>query len=126
MDSTAEPIRLTVDWIGSVRLREHSSARAEVGNARREVEGSTVVGGLLKCEAGGNVATNLPGSMKPYVPISRKSASDAPFAFVFQLTRDSSGGLVWNLISFGDRHPMNLAARTVYERPLKRLHGRFS
>lgn len=126
--SAAEiPVRFgEQEWHEEVgRLGEHSPARTRAENARREVEGSTAIGGLLKCEAGGNDATSLPGCMKLYVPLGRQGASEAPFGFVFQLARDSSGGFIWNFIAFGERHPRNPATRTVYERAHKRLHGRF-
>lgn len=63
--------------------------------------------------------------VKLYVPLGRGGASEAPFGFVFQLAQDPDGSLVWNFLSFGERHPSNPATRTVYERAHKRLHGRY-
>jgi hypothetical protein len=114
------------EWREEVgRLGERSQARSQAERARREIEGKTAVGGLLKCEAHGDDATRLPGCMKLYVPLGRQGASEAPFGFVFQLAQDPDGGFIWNFIAFGERHPDNPATRTVYERAHKRLHGRY-
>ena len=59
------------------------------------------------------------------MPLGKQGASEAPFGFVFQLAQDPDGGLVWNFIAFGERHPDNPVTRTVYERAHKRLHGRY-
>jgi len=67
----------------------------------------------------------LPGCRKLYVPLDAEGASAAPFGFVFRLSQNSDGGLSWDLIAFGERHPDNPATRTVYERAHHRLHGRY-
>ena len=55
----------------------------------------------------------LPGCRKLYVPLDAEGASAAPFGFVFRLSQNSDGGLSWDLIAFGERHPDNPATRTV-------------
>jgi hypothetical protein len=107
------------------RLRERSPARTQGERARREIEASPAVIGLLKCEAYGDDATRLPGCMKIYVPLGRQAASEAPYGFVFQLAQASDGGFIWNFLAFGERHPDNPSTRTVYERAHKRLHGSY-
>jgi hypothetical protein len=114
------------EWREEVeRLQARSLARAQAERARREIEASPAVIGLLKCEVHGEDATRLPGCMKLNVPLGRRGASEAPFGFVFQLAQDSDGGFLWNFLAFGSRHPDNPATRTVYERAHKRLHGRY-
>jgi hypothetical protein len=108
------------------RLRERAYARVHAERSRREIEAAPIAElGLLKCKSEGDDGTSLPGCVKAYVPLGRQSASDAPFGFVFQLAQDPDGGLVWNFIAFGERHPENPATRTVYERAHRRLHGRY-
>jgi hypothetical protein len=89
------------------------------------LEAGTATLSWQRCEAEGEGATSLPGCNKLYVPLGKQGASEAPFGFVFQLAQDPDGGLVWNLIAFGERHPDNPVTRTVYERAHKRLHGRY-
>lgn len=76
------------------------------------------------CEADGSGGTRLPGCRKLYVPLDQEGSSSAPYGFVFQLAK-TDGGLIWNFIAFGERHPDNPATRTVYERAHHRLHGRY-
>jgi hypothetical protein len=126
--SAAEiPIRFgEEEWSEEVqRLGDRSPARIQAESARREIEGWTAVGGLLKCKARGEDGTRLPGCMKLYVPLGRQGASEAPFGFVFQLAQDSDGDFLWNFIAYGERHPDNPATRTVYDRAHKRLYGRY-
>lgn len=114
------------EWREEVeRLRGGSSARAQAERSRREIEARTTELKLLKCKTEGDDLTKLPGCVKLYVPLGKQGASEAPFGFVFQLARNPDGGLVWNFLAFGERHPENPATRTVYERAHRRLHGRY-
>lgn len=114
------------EWLEEVeRLDERSPARVQAERARREIEAGTASLNWQRCEAEGESGTSLPGCNKLYVPLGKQGASEAPFGFVFQLAQDPDGSLVWNFIAFGERHPDNLATRTVYERAHKRLHGRY-
>jgi hypothetical protein len=114
------------EWREEVqRLRDRSPARVQAERARREVEASKSSPDFLKCEVHGDDRTRLPGCVKLYLPLGRHGPSAAPFGFVFQLARDSSGTLAWNFIAFGERHPENPFTRTVYERAHRRLHGRY-
>ena len=48
------------EWRQEVgRFGERSPARIQAESARREIEGPTVVGGLMKCEALGEDGTRL-------------------------------------------------------------------
>ncbi|MGN6814882.1 MAG: hypothetical protein ACTHK3_02205 [Solirubrobacterales bacterium] len=114
------------EWAQEVeRLDERSPGRVHAERARREIEGESKSLDWRKCEAEGGDGTTLPGCRKLYVPLGRQGATEAPFGFVFQLAQEENGGLVWNFIAFGERHPDNPATRTVYERAHKRLHGRY-
>jgi hypothetical protein len=114
------------EWSEEVgRLDRRSAARIQAERARRDIEGKESPLNLQKCEADGEGGTRLPGCVKLYVPLGRQGASETPFGFVFQLAQHSDGGLVWNFLAFGERHPDNPATRTVYERAHKRLHGRY-
>jgi hypothetical protein len=59
------------------------------------------------------------------VPLGREAASESAYGFVFQLVVKRDGGLAWNMVAFGERHPDDNRIRTVYERAHKRLHGRY-
>lgn len=114
------------EWREEVeRLDERSMPRIQAERARREIEIGKVALDLQRCEADGEGGTRLPGCVKLYVPLGRSGASEAPFGFVFQLAQDPDGSLVWNFLAFGERHPDNMATRTVYERAHKRLHGHY-
>lgn len=121
------PIRFDhEEWLEEVeRLDERSLGRIQAERARREIEAGTASLNWQRCEADGENGTSLPGCNKLYVPLGKQGASEAPFGFVFQLAQDPDGGLIWNFIAFGERHPDNPATRTVYERAHKRLHGRY-
>lgn len=107
------------------RLNERSPARLQGERARREIEAGMEPLDWKRCEAKGSDQTMLPGCRKLYVPLDAEGASAAPFGFVFRLSQNSDGGLSWNLIAFGERHPTNPSTRSVYERAHKRLHGRY-
>ncbi|HVW45771.1 MAG TPA: hypothetical protein VHA76_01860 [Solirubrobacterales bacterium] len=114
------------EWAQEVeRLDERSESRIQAEKAIREIESGKATLDLRLCEGSGGDRTSLPGCAKLYLPLGRQGASDAPFGFVFQLAQDPDGGLVWNFLAFGERHPDNSATRTVYERAHKRLHGRY-
>lgn len=114
------------EWAQEVeRLDERSESRLKAEKTRREIESGKATLNLRRCEGGGGDRTSLPGCAKLYVPPGKPGATEAPFGFVFQLAQDSDGGLVWNFLAFGERHPGNPATRTVYERAHKRLHGRY-
>ncbi|HVC07252.1 MAG TPA: hypothetical protein VND98_06700 [Solirubrobacterales bacterium] len=107
------------------RLNERSPGRLQAERARREIEAGREPLNWKRCEAEGSDQTMLTGCRKLYVPLDAEGASAAPFGFVFRLSQNSEGGLSWNLIAFGERHPDNQQTRSVYERAHKRLHGRY-
>lgn len=115
-----------VEWQQEVeRYDRRSPARIQAQNAREKIEAGRAELNWHRCEADGPAGTKLPGCRKLYVPIGRPGASGAPFGFVFQLIQKSDGGLAWNMVAFGERHPDDRKARTVYERAHKRLHGHY-
>jgi hypothetical protein len=114
------------EWTQEVgRLDSRSQGRVQAERARREIEGRKVAPELRRCDAEGEDGTRLPGCSKVYVPLAREGASAAPFGFVFQLAQNPDGSLVWNFLAFGERHPVNAATRSVYERAHRRIHGRY-
>jgi hypothetical protein len=68
---------------------------------------------------------DCPACQKLYIPLGKQGASDAPYAFVFQLVQNEDRSLAWSMIAFGERHPSDGRTRNVYERAHKRLHGRY-
>ncbi len=113
------------EWAEEVERYEVSAiARVRAESARREVETGESKLVWRPCEVAGDDGTRLPGCRKLYIPLGREGASGAPYGFVFQLAK-TPDGLVWNFISFGERHPGNPRSRSVYERAHKRLHGRY-
>lgn len=113
------------EWAEEVeRYVPNSSARLRAEGALREIQAGGVKLAWRPCEAEGSHGTRLPGCRKLYVPLGQEGASAAPYGLVFQLAK-TDGGLVWNFIAFGERHPDNPSTRTVYERAHKRLHGRY-
>lgn len=107
------------------RLDPRSPARIQAERARREIEAGRSDLGWQRCEADGEDGTRLPGCRKLYVPLGKLGSSDAPFGFVFRLSRTADGGLAWSMVAFGERHPSDRWTRNVYERAHKRLHGRY-
>jgi hypothetical protein len=115
-----------VEWREEVeRYEPRSPARAQAQSARKTIEAGTTKLDWKRCKAEGPGGTELPGSRKLYVPLSRQSASQAPYGFVFQLIQKPDDSLAWNMIAFGERHPADERTRNVYERAHKRLHGRY-
>jgi hypothetical protein len=113
------------EWEEEVgRLAPGASARGQAERARRQIEAGRVRLTWRSCEAEGPGGTRLPGCRKLYVPVDREGSSDAPYGFVFQLTR-AGDSLAWSFLAFGERHPDNPNTRNVYERAHKRLHGRY-
>ena len=98
--------------------------RSPLLHARKPSNTESQFDDLLACEAVGPDATELAGCAKLYLPFIDAPPSQRPFAFVLQLARDTSGGLVWVFIAFGHRHPP-AGVRSVYKRAHRELHGRF-
>jgi hypothetical protein len=114
------------EWKEEVERYDPSSfTRAQAQSARRTIEAGTAKLNWKRCKPNGPGGTKLPGARKLYVPLGKESASEAPYGFVFQLIQKPDDSLAWNLIAFGERHPVNERTRNVYERAHKRLHGRY-
>ena len=79
---------------------------------------------MRSCSAEGADGTRLARSLKVYVPVDDRPASERPYAFVFELAIGADGGVTLRLIAYGERHP-EPATRSAYERAHKRLHGRY-
>jgi hypothetical protein len=95
-------------------------------SARAQLERSGVWRSLRCCPARrwAPTAPSLAGCAKLYLPITDEPASQRPFAFVLQLTRDAQNEtLVWLFIAFGHRH-LGAGIRSAYERAHRQLHGR--
>jgi hypothetical protein len=107
------------------RFAPNSRARIQAERARREIESDRDRLAWCACEAEGIDGTSLPGCRKLYVPLGKAGASDAPFGFVFRLSRREDGGLAWIMIALGVRHPDDPETRSVYARAHKRLHGHY-
>lgn len=113
------------EWVEEVeRYAPNAVARTRAETARREIETGERKLRVRLCETHGPDGTHLPGCAKAYVPLGKQGASAAPFGFVFQAVLTDEGP-AWAFLAFGERHPGNRAARTVYERAHKRLHGRY-
>lgn len=116
----------SVEWQEEVeRFGPGSRPRAQAQQARIAIQSRQTDLAWQRCEADGPGGTKLPGCRKLYVPLGMPGASDAPFGFVFQLSQESDGALVWRMIAFGERHPRDRRTRNVYERAHKRLHGHY-
>ncbi len=116
----------SLEWREEVeRYDPRSPARIQAQSARKTIEAKSTKLGWMRCKADGPGRTKLPGCLKLYVPLGKEGSSQAPYGFVFQLTRMPDDSLAWNLIAFGERHPTNERTRNVYERAHKRLHGRY-
>ena len=76
---------------------------AERERRRLEADGLDIVD-LQRCAAHGPDGTRLSGLVKAYVPLSRASASERPFGFVFSPGRDEHG-VYLAFVAFGERHP---------------------
>ncbi len=124
--SPASTVFGTKEWAEEVeRYVPSALARVSAEKARREIEAGEKKLVWRPCEAVGGDGTRLPGRRKLYVPLGPEGASAAPYGFVFPLVKTSDGGLVWNFLAFGERHPAAQATRSVYERAHKRLHGHY-
>ncbi len=116
----------SLEWEEEVeRYDSRSPARTHAQSARKAIEAGRVNLDWKRCKADGPGETKLPGCRKLYVPLGKEGASRAPYGFVFQLIQKPDNSLAWNLIAFGERHPVNDRTRDVYERAHKRLHGRY-
>lgn len=116
----------SVEWREEVeRYDRRSPARTHAQSARKTIETGTAKLDWKRCKADGPGGTKLPGCRKLYMPLGRQGASEAPCRFVFQLIQKPDGGLAWNMIAYGERHPADERTRNVYERAHKRLHGRY-
>jgi hypothetical protein len=115
-----------LEWEEEVeRYRPHSTARTQAQSTRKMIEAGSARLDWKRCKADGPGGTELPGCRKLYIPLGKKGPSGAPHGFVFQLIQKPDNSLAWNLIAFGERHPVNERTRNVYERAHKRLHGRY-
>jgi len=107
------------------RLRARSPMRVAAERARDEIAAHGVPRATLQaCRAEGDDGTRLARGLKVYVPLGDGPASERPYAFVFELAVSGDGSVTLRLIAYGERHPAS-AARSVYERAHKRLHGRY-
>ncbi len=114
------------EWEEEVgRFGTSSAPRALALSARRAIESGNARLTWKRCRSeDAPDGTSLPGCVKLYVPLD-KTASDAPYGFVFRLQQALNGSLSLSLLAFGERHPRNRNTRTVYERAHKRLHGHY-
>jgi hypothetical protein len=116
----------SLEWEEEVeRYGPRSAARIRAQSARKRIEAGTAKLDWKRCKAEGPGGTKLPGCRKLYVPLGKEGASEAPYGLVFQLIQKPDDSLAWNLIAFGERHPVNERSRNVYERAHKRLRGRY-
>lgn len=105
------------------RLAANSGARLAAEAARRVLErDGAAPEWLAQCEPGEADGTRLGGCLKLRVPLGRP-ASEAPYGFVLEPTRNANGRLALRPIAYGERHPDRRATRSVYERGHNRLHG---
>jgi hypothetical protein len=72
------------------------------------------------CEASGPDGTRLPGCAKLYLPVTDRPPSERPFAFVLQLARMPTEGLMWAFVAFGHRHPAPGVLATTQHIPASR------
>ncbi len=114
------------EWAEEVeRFDANALARVQAERARREIEAGDRRLTWRPCEAEHESGAHLPGCRKLYLPLDAQGSSAAPYGFVFQLVKTSDNKLIWSFIAFGERHPDNPNARSVYLRAHKRLHGRY-
>lgn len=107
------------------RFVEGSPARIAGERERGRLEHDGIaLSRLLRCEPEGGEGTRLAGLVRSYVPIGDRPPSERPFGFVFSPERGPQG-LYLELLAYGERHLASSAARSVYERAHRRLHGRY-
>lgn len=99
--------------------RASATARRSATAARAQYEsGGVPLAELRACAPEGPGGTQLERCVKVYVP-----APAGPHGMVFQIARDSNGGLTLAYLAFGLRHPSrDMRQPSVYQVAHRRLH----
>lgn len=122
------PVRVQAAvWAEEVERYQSSSPARRAAERERGAldERGIELGQLAACDQEGARGTDLRGMVKAYVPIGDRPPSERPYGFVFDPDRDRDGDFYLALLAYGERHPANSRARSVYERAHRRIHGHY-